>query len=258
MTELPAEGRPAVSAELAPPVPGPLTAFVWPLRHAVALVLAVAGFTLVASRVVRLLPASGLGPTSLSLVILLTFASLYALELGIVWFVSHRARVGFAESVGMRVVPRMGTWLTVAAATGLGLRLIAMGYAGFMFSLGWRLPGWDSTPAKYFPRGTLGSVAMVLVIVVAAPIVEETIFRGVLLPSLSRRFGEAWGVGITTVVFAAMHVNAFSFLPILLVGWALAGLFTRSRSLWVSIAGHSVFNGIGVLMLLLLRGNGLV
>lgn len=258
MTEMPAEEGPGASTDLAPPILLPLTAFVWPLRHAIALVLAVAGFTLVASRVVRSLPTSGLGPTSVSLVILVTFASLYAFELGIVWFVAHRARVGFGESVGMRIVAQMGTWFAVAAAAGFGLRIIAMGYAGFMFSLGWRLPGWDSTPAKYFPHDTLGSAVMVLVIVIAAPIVEETIFRGVLLPSLCRRLGEPWGIGITTVVFAAMHVNAFSLFPILLVGWTLAGLFLRSRSLWVSIACHSVFNGIGVLMLLLLRGNGFV
>ena len=99
---------------------------------------------------------------------------------------------------------------------------------------------------------------MVFIIVIAAPLVEETVFRGVLLPSLAGGFGERWGVGITVVVFAAMHLNPFSFAPVLLVGWALAVLFLRTRSLWVSIACHSVFNGVGILVLLLLRGNGVV
>lgn len=249
---------PPASAPPAPMAPELPTAFVWPLRHAVALVLAVAGFTLLASRVLRAMPSSGLDATSASTVILGTFVAVYAIELGIVWLVAKRAGIPFGESVGMRRVPRMGMWLAVAAATGFGLRLIATGYAAFMMSIGWRLPGWDSNPVKYIPRDALGSAVMVFIIVFAAPLVEETVFRGVLLPSLSSRFGLRWGVGITVVVFAAMHLNAFSFAPILLVGWALAALFLRTRSLWVSVACHSVFNGIGILVLLVLRGNGIV
>jgi membrane protease YdiL (CAAX protease family) len=231
---------------------------VWPVRQAVALVLAVAALTIVASRVLRAMPGSGLGAAGASLAILGTFVVLYGFELGIVWLVAKRSGMAFGESVGMRVVPQMGRWLGVAAASGFGLRLVATAYAGFLLSMGWRIPGWDSNPAKYFPRGAVGSAVLVFIIVIAAPIVEETIFRGVLLPSLASRLGQPWGVGITVVVFAALHLNPFSFAPILLVGWALAALFLRSRSLWVSIACHSVFNGIGVLVLLALRGNGVV
>lgn len=231
---------------------------VWPLRHAVALVLAVAGLTMVASRVLRAMPASGLNPTMTSLVILVTFVTLYSLELGIVWLVARRAGVSFAESVGLQRVPRLGMWLALAGATSLGLRLVATGYAGFMLSMHWLLPGWDSNPAKYFPQGALGSAVLVFIIVLAAPLVEEVIFRGVLLPSLASRFGMPWGIAVTVVVFAAMHLNPFSFAPILLVGWALAMLFLRSRSLWVSVACHSAFNGIGIVALLFLRAKGVV
>lgn len=231
---------------------------VWPLRHAIALVVAVAGFTLVASRVLRAMPKSGFDATSTSLVILGTFVLQYATELAIVALVANRAGASFAESVGMRRVPRMGGWIAAALAIALGLRIAAMAYAGVMLSQGWRLPGWDSNPAKYFPRDTLGSAVMVFIIVIAAPFIEEVVFRGVLLPSLVGRFGTVSGVALTVVVFAAMHLNAFSFAPILLVGWTLAALFLRTRSLWVSIACHSAFNGIGILALLLLRGNGVV
>jgi CAAX protease family protein len=233
-------------------------ALVWPLRHAVALVVAVAGLTLLSGRVLRAMPGSGLGATQVSLLILATFSVLYATELGIVWFVARRAGSAFGESVGMRIVPRMGTWLAIAAASGLGLRLAATAYTTFMLAMGWRLPGWDANPMKYFPRDMFGSVVLVVIIVIVAPVVEEVIFRGVLLPSVSGRFGERWGIGVTTVVFAAMHLNPFSFLPILLVGWVLAALFLRARSLWVSIVCHAVFNGIGVLVMLALRGNGVV
>lgn len=236
----------------------PLTGLVWRLRHAVALVLGVAGLTVIASRVLRAMPDSGLDATQRSLFILGTFLSVYALELGVVWLVARRFGVPFGESIGLRSVPRMGMWLALAAATSVGLRIAATTYAGIMLQMHWLLPGWDANPARFFPRTTLGSAVLVFIIVLAAPLVEEVIFRGVLLGSLVARFGEGWGVGLTVVVFAVMHLNPFSFAPILLVGWALATLFLRSRSLWVSVACHSAFNGIGVVALLFLRGNGIV
>ena len=231
---------------------------VWPVRHAVALVLAVAGLTLAASRVLRAMPGSGLAPTTVSLVILAAFVAVYAAELGIVGLVAARSGRSLAESIGMRSVEGIVPWLGGAVVAAFALRLVAALYAGTMISMRWLLPGWNSSPVKYFPRDLLGSVVLVLVVVVAAPIVEETIFRGVLLPSLAGRFGERWAVGLTAVVFSVMHLNPFSFAPILLVGWVLAMLFLRSRSLWVSIACHSTFNAIGILALLLLRGNGVV
>jgi uncharacterized protein len=236
----------------------PLTGLVWPLRFVVALVLAVAGINLIASRVLRWLPYSRMDASKVSLVILGTFVTAYALELVIVALVAKRAKVGFAESVGLRRVPGLWRWIALASASAFGLRLVATAYAGFLFAMRWRLPGWDSNPMKYFPRTTLGTAVLIFIVVIGAPVVEETVFRGVMLPSLAGRLGNGWAIAITTVVFAAMHLNPFSFAPILLVGWTLAAFFVRSRSLWVSIACHSAFNGLGVLAVLLLRGRGVV
>ncbi len=239
---------------------GPLgsTGRVWPVRWAVALVLAVAGVNLAASRLVKASVSWRLAPATLSLALLAIFVVLYAVELGMVWSGTRRLGGGFVESVGMRWRPGLGAWIATAAAAAIGLRLFASAYAGLMLAFRWLLPGWDSNPTKYFPRDLLGGVVMVLIICVAAPIAEETIFRGILLQSLEQRFGEKWAIGATSVVFAALHLNLFTFVPILVVAWALSLLFLRSRSLWVSIAGHSIFNSIGILFFLLLRGKGVV
>jgi membrane protease YdiL (CAAX protease family) len=231
---------------------------VWPVRNAVALLLLVAALTLAASRVLRAMPSSGLASPVISAVILVTFCALYAIELGVVATVARRAGVPFRESVGMRPVDQPARWMTIALAAGFGLRIVSAAYALVMVSMHWLLPGYNADPTRYFPHDILGSTVMLLVVAFGAPIAEETVFRGVLLPSLAQRLGRGWAVAITTVVFSAMHLNLFSFAPVLLVGWVLAELFLRSRSLWVSIACHSAFNGIGVLMVLLLRGQGIV
>ena len=188
------DAHPAAGPEpsVAPDVPAPLTELVWPVRFAVALVLAVAGINLLASRGLRALPASGLDATGISLAILAIFLTAYAIELGIVALFANRANVGFAQSVGLRRVPSLWQWVAIAAAAAFGLRLVATAYAGFLFAMRWRLPGWDANPMKYFPRTTLGTAALVFIVVIAAPIVEETVFRGVLLPSLAGRLGERW------------------------------------------------------------------
>jgi len=233
-------------------------AYVWPLRRALLLLPAVAVLTFAAGRVLRAMPTSGLRPAVVSGIILATFAVLYGIELGIVGAVAWRAGVSPAESVGMHSVEQPVRWLMISLVAALGLRIVGLAYSGFMFSMGWRLPGYNADPTRFFPHDLLGSIVMMLVLAVGAPIAEETVFRGVVLPSLEVRFGRGWAVAITSVLFAAMHINLFAFAPILLVGWVLARMFMRGRSLWPSIACHSAFNGIGVLIVLLLRGIGVV
>ncbi len=233
-------------------------ALAWPLRRATAFVLAVAALTIASGRIVRALHASDLGPTATALAIIATYVCVYAIEMGVVWSVAHSSGAGFAESVGMRRVPGMARHLAAAVAAGFALRVAAGAYSALMLSQRWLLPGWDFDPTKYFPSTPLGATVLVAVVVIGAPIVEETVFRGVLLPSLIARMGEGRAIALTTVVFAALHLNPFTFAPILLVGWVLAALFVRSRSLWVAIACHSTFNAIGVLLVLLLRGSGVV
>jgi len=240
------------------PGSGATVATAWPLRPAIALVVGVFGVTLLTSSILRATQRSGMSSVGVSLAILATFCLAYAFELGLVWAGAKRLGVGFVDSIGLRTVPRIAMWLGAAVAVGVALRIVATGYSAFMLAAGWRLPGWDANPLKYFPADVLGTAVLVVVVAVAAPVVEETVFRGVFLPSLMARFGRGWGIGICAVVFSAMHLNAFSFAPVLLVGFALSLLLLRSRSLWTSITCHAVFNGVGIAVVLLLRGRGLV
>lgn len=107
---------------------------------------------------------------------------------------------------------------------------------------------------------TAGGAATVLSIVVAvvlAPVVEETIFRGVLFQALRDRLGVGWGVALSSVAFALVHLEisqlVFQGALVLLGAWFALSLH-RSRSLVVPIVGHAVFNGITVTLALLATG----
>ena len=98
--------------------------------------------------------------------------------------------------------------------------------------------------------------AYLLVLAVGlAPLFEETVFRGVLLPLLARRFGVGAGVLLTSALFAGIHMHLYSTAPlfVIAVGFALAYVYTGS--LWVPVTMHALFNGVNLVFLLILKGS---
>ncbi|MEN9215958.1 MAG: CPBP family glutamic-type intramembrane protease [Gloeomargarita sp. HHBFW_bins_162] len=94
-----------------------------------------------------------------------------------------------------------------------------------------------------------------LVIVILAPLFEETIFRGFLLPSLTRMLPLSGAIGISGVVFAVAHLSVADVLPLTVLGILLGFVYTRERVLWTPILLHGLWNG-GSLMALLVLGHG--
>ena len=88
---------------------------------------------------------------------------------------------------------------------------------------------------------------------ILAPFFEEIIFRGVLLPILSRDFGILYGVIISSFVFALAHLSVGELPPLFILGIGLAITRLISGSLLSSIIMHSLWNGLTFLNLFLLR-----
>ncbi|NBB78882.1 MAG: CPBP family intramembrane metalloprotease [Verrucomicrobia bacterium] len=90
---------------------------------------------------------------------------------------------------------------------------------------------------------------LVLMAVVLAPIVEEIIFRGCLYRFLKSQTTHLPAQLISGSLFALMHANLFSFIPLAVVGVLLARVYERSGHLLVPIWFHAFFNGFSLLML---------
>ncbi|MFM1812549.1 MAG: hypothetical protein RLZZ336_1487, partial [Cyanobacteriota bacterium] len=95
----------------------------------------------------------------------------------------------------------------------------------------------------------LGLTALVL-----APLFEETLFRGVLLPVLARRWGGGWGVLLSAAAFALAHLSLGELLPLFVLGLGLGWLRLQSGRLGASVLMHGLWNGLTVANLLLLAG----
>jgi len=86
-----------------------------------------------------------------------------------------------------------------------------------------------------------------------APLFEEIIFRGVLLPVLTRDCGKTIGILISSFVFALAHLSINEFPPLFVLGIGLAITRLISGRLSSSIIMHSFWNGLTFLNLFLLR-----
>ncbi|MCQ2364025.1 MAG: CPBP family intramembrane metalloprotease [Akkermansia sp.] len=88
--------------------------------------------------------------------------------------------------------------------------------------------------------------------IIMAPIGEEVCFRGFVYNILRQRAG-VWAATLTTgVLFGAIHASLVQFLPLAFFGIVQCIIYERSKTLWVPMAVHAVFNSLSVLFILLM------
>ncbi|KAL8192685.1 hypothetical protein R6Q57_027495 [Mikania cordata] len=80
------------------------------------------------------------------------------------------------------------------------------------------------------------------VVSVCAPIWEEIVFRGFLLPSLTRYMALWCSILVSSLAFALAHFNMRRMLPLVFLGMVMGTVYTRSRNLLPSILLHSLWN----------------
>lgn len=95
----------------------------------------------------------------------------------------------------------------------------------------------------------LALTLLVIAAVVVAPIVEEVIFRGCIYRFLKSQTTMLGAQIFSGAVFALMHGNLLSFLPLVIVGTLLARVYEKTGSLAVAIWFHAFFNAFSLNML---------
>lgn len=95
-------------------------------------------------------------------------------------------------------------------------------------------------------------LAGILVIGILAGLGEEVLFRGVLQPKLSGYFNNVHaGVWVAAIIFSAIHVQFYGFLPRVFLGAIFGYLYVYSGSLVYPILAHILNNTFTVIMLYL-------
>lgn len=92
-------------------------------------------------------------------------------------------------------------------------------------------------------------LAGILVIGVLAGIGEEMFFRGVLQPKMHLYTGSVhWGIWLSAIIFSAIHVQFYGFLPRVFLGAMFGYMYVFTGSLVYPILAHIINNTFTVLM----------
>jgi membrane protease YdiL (CAAX protease family) len=103
------------------------------------------------------------------------------------------------------------------------------------------LPSWNE---KTFEKATQLPVVATVTIVLLGPVLEELLFRGVILQGLLRTKRPWVAIGQSALLFAIIHFNPAQSLNALFIGVLFGWLYYRTRSLWLCMASHCLFNSL--------------
>ena len=102
-------------------------------------------------------------------------------------------------------------------------------------------------------KNFLSFILLFVTTTLLAPLFEEIIFRGILLPTLSRDFGKISGIIVSAFIFALAHLSLGEMPPLFVLGIGLGITRIASGSLFSSVVMHSLWNGLTFLNLFILR-----
>jgi membrane protease YdiL (CAAX protease family) len=153
-------------------------------------------------------------------------------------------------------VPAPPRWALRGAAAGF----LALPLAFFLHALLRSVTGSETSTAIQQLLGSdvslLQAGTLLLYGGVLVPIVEEFVFRGVLFGWLRQRFAFMPAALLSSAVFGAFHVRPEAAIVTGAIGFVLAWLYEKSRSIVPAILMHQVYNSLTFLLSFAAAGRG--
>ncbi len=91
----------------------------------------------------------------------------------------------------------------------------------------------------------------ILMACIAAPVVEEFLFRGYMYGTLRRLTNPVFAAVIIGGLFAVVHGNLPALLPLWVFSILLCLAYEMTRCLWVPVGMHVFFNGANIVLMLM-------
>jgi membrane protease YdiL (CAAX protease family) len=232
-----------------PPPPGYLPVANWRLVDVLLVFVAGIAGSIVVTVVIVSAGSDPFDPLPFSLI----FGGQAAASLLVIWTLSRTHGSGsLAADVGLIV--RGSDWWGVPAGMLLQL-VVAIVTAPLIV---WMFP--DGPPEQAITeiagqsRSLIDQLAVFISVAVAAPLIEEMVFRGMLLSWLARRMRNWLAIVVSAAVFAGVHLldpNAVAVIPgLFLLGVVLAWVALRRGELSLPIAIHSGINLLAAISIL--------
>jgi membrane protease YdiL (CAAX protease family) len=177
----------------------------------------------------------------------LSYMPLLAVLLVALPWVSRRS----LRELGLRGFDRKTVIAGVIGA--VAMYAVTIGVADFQFTFTHQKP--EETALSLFTstHDTALIVAFTFLATVAAPFMEEFVYRGFLFNALAR-YAPVWvAASVSGVLFGLSHGSSSAFVPLAASGVVLAYVYQRSGSLTASMLTHALFNLINVALITLAK-----
>jgi membrane protease YdiL (CAAX protease family) len=142
------------------------------------------------------------------------------------------------------VPPAVARWVPLAAAAMIGVVLASLVILPRVMAV----PKSDSAFLEAYLRKPFAPIALLVLVALVAPLLEEFLFRGWIQRSLERRMLPWRAILITAVAFGVAHGDAFG-LPLRVIFGVASGYAAyTTRSIWPSVVLHGAYNGSLVIL----------
>lgn len=166
----------------------------------------------------------------------------------VAWWAGRSVGVTLVEATGLTVRVRDAWWLAVGAAC----QFILVPVVNFPLQ---RLFPDQFAPDKVSQRAEnlvdsatgVWVVALVVVVVIGAPLIEELVYRGMIQVGFVASWGTRAGIGATAALFAGIHLSWPEFPALFAFALILGVARHRAGRLGPAILAHVGFNACGLL-----------
>lgn len=179
-----------------------------------------------------------------------TWLGVHFLALGvgaIVWILGARLADSPLRALGLAppiVTPQVSAMLCAVALAASILATFAYGFAIDRWGPDFLRPP-EIEGEIIFPG--VGILLTFQALSIMTPVSEEVLFRGFALRGLLVSIGPGPAVVASSLVFAALHLEAGAMIPIFFTGLAFGWLYVKTGSLWPCIAAHAGQNTLALL-----------
>lgn len=159
------------------------------------------------------------------------------------WLVTHNGRRSFRDLMGLRWSRHFGALELFAWAGVVALLFVCNAVIGHYFK------GGDTDLEKIISSSVAARYLVVVLATFTAPLVEETVYRGVLYPAVRRALGTFAACFIVAGLFALVHVwqyraNVGVIIAISLLSLTLTLVRAQTKRLLPCLIIHTLFNFI--------------
>lgn len=212
------------------------------IMAAVLLIAQMISTSVMGNTLARLLPVMGKAGARFGLLTIF-----YVVEVMALSYLAHRKNLGLAQAFRLRLAKIELNWPEIGRSTLLvaGL-LVATRGVGMLWTYVTSILNWNVNSSQgiveLFGTTSTGVILAGVAVVICAPVVEEMVFRGIVLNVLGQQFSSVVAVGISAGVFALYHGSLWAFVPHMALGVATGYLALTRKTLLPAILLHAAYN----------------